>query len=306
MRAPQFHTVTEELSATSSRFVLEPLLPSFGQSFGNALRRTLLSSLPGAAVGYLKISGVSHMFSTMKGVKESVLELALHLKQLRFETTGEGEYTIHLTTKGMGVVTGKDVEGEVSVVNPDVYLAEITDDKTKLDIEAVVQTGYGYIPSEEKEKRTDFITLDTSFSPVRRVNFKVEAARVGRVSNFERLIMEIETDGSITPQAALKDAAQMVSAHFGHIFATDGKEQAAGALGSGTEQQTIDPKLKDIIIDELNLPSRVINALLRENIETVADLVAKGQSQLVGLKGVGKKSIDLIQDELRKMGVELK
>lgn len=306
MRAPQFHTVTEEVSVTSAKFVLEPLLPSFGQSMGNAMRRTLLSSLPGAAIGYVKINGVSHMFSTIKGVKESVLELILQLKKLRFETAGEGEFIVHLNVNGIGVITGKDVEGEAKVVNPDLYLAEITDDKTKLEIEAVVQTGYGYIPSEEKEHRTDYITVDTSFSPVKRVNFRVEAARVGRVSNFERLILEVDTDGSITPATAVKDASEMISQYFAHVFATDGSIPAVGTAAAIAATQTIDPKLKDIIIDELNLPSRVINALLRENIETVADLVVKGQAQLVGLKGVGKKSIDLIQEELKKMGVELK
>lgn len=307
MLEPTFYTKIEESSEGFARFVMEPLNPSFGQSMGNALRRTLLSSLRGSAVGYVKVEGAPHFFSTIKGVKESVLDIVLNLKQLRFQVPGEGKYRMHLTVKGAGKVYGKDIEGEATVVNGDIYLAEITDDKAKLDIELIVESGYGFMSAEEKEApETGFTAVDSAFSPVKKVNFKIEDARVGRKSNFERLILEVTTDSSITPDEAVRKSVQILSSYFNHVLSGDDKPQVQEQ--STTEEKKAEEgssKLDDIIIDELNLPSRVINALLRENIETVADLVKRGREKLVGLKGVGRKSIDLIDDELKKMGIEL-
>jgi DNA-directed RNA polymerase subunit alpha len=307
MISPTFHTKAEEQTADYGRFIFEPLASSFGQSMGVGLRRTLLSSLRGSAIGYVKVEGAPHLFSTLPGVKESVLDIVLQLKQVRFEVPGEGKFRVHLTAKGPGKVYAKDIEGEVKVVNGDLYLAEITENKGKIDIEAIIETGYGFVTAEEKEEgETGFITVDSAFSPVRKVNFKVEETRVGRKSNFERLVLEIWTDGSISPQDALKSSTDILARHFNYVLS--GKDvpadQAAPAAGTEAKDEA-HSKLDDIIIDELNLPSRVINALLRENIETVADLLKRGKENLVGLKGLGKKSMDLIDDELKKMGVEL-
>ncbi|MDO8497256.1 MAG: DNA-directed RNA polymerase subunit alpha [bacterium] len=308
MLEPIFHTRKEDQSETFARFIFEPLAPSFGQSVGNALRRTLLSSLPGSAVSFVKIKGAPHLFTTIKGVKESVLDIVLNLKKLRFQIPGEGSYKVSLSKKGKGKIYGKDIEGEVKVINSDLYLGEITDDKSGIEMEAIVDTGYGYVPVEEKEREeTGYISIDSSFSPITKVNLKVEEARVGRKSNYDRLILEIWTDGSISPEEALKKTSSLIAQNFSHILS--GKDTlVVPGTGDAEEGKTeeISPKLYDIIIDELNLPSRVINALLRENIETVADLVKSGRDRLVGLKGVGKKSIDLIEDELKKMGIELK
>jgi DNA-directed RNA polymerase subunit alpha len=306
---PMFHTKVEEQTADYGRFVFEPLAASFGQSMGVGLRRTLLSSLQGAAISYIKVEGAPHLFSTLPGVKESVLDIVLQLKQLRFEVPGEGKYKVRLTAKGPGKVYGKDVEGEVKVVNGDLYLAEITDTKGKIDIEAVIETGYGFVSAEEKEEaETGYITVDSAFSPIKKVNFKVEETRVGRKSNFERLVLEVWTDGSVSPQDAVKTATDVLARHFNHVFSgKDVKEEAAtSTAGTAENQEETNSKLDDIIIDELNLPSRVINALLRENIETVADLIKRGRENLVGLKGVGRKSLDLIDEELKKMNIELK
>ncbi len=308
MLDPMFLTKTEDQTGDHGRFVFEPLAASFGESMGNALRRTLLSSLPGAAVSYVKIEGAQHMFATLKGVKESVLDIVLNLKQLKFEVPGDESYKIYLSAKGAGKVYAKDIEGEAKVVNGDVYLAEITDPKGKLEIEAIVEKGYGFVAAEEKEsKESGFITVDSSFSPVKKVTFKVEDTRVGRKSNYDRLILEVWTDGSISPKDAVGDSCKILEKHFSHVFS--GRDTAEDKTQESVTEERKDEvasQLNDIIIDELNLPSRVINALLRENIETVADLIKRGRENLVGLKGVGRKSLDLIDEELKKMNIELK
>ncbi len=305
---PAFYTKIEEQSETYSRFIFTPLQPSFGQSMGNALRRTLLASLKGAAIGQVRVEGVPHLFATIKGVKESALDLVLNLKQLRFATDREGTYKVKISAKGQKKIYGRDVEGEVEVVNKDLYIGELTDDKSKLELEAVVETGYGYVSAEEKQNvETGFIAVDSAYSPVKQVNFRVEEERVGRKSNFDRLVLEVWTDGSITPKDAVSEATQLLAKTFQHIFSgNDVPAEKSAKAEEQAKQDETKSKLEDIIIDELNLPSRVINALLRENIETVADLLKRGREELAGLKGVGRKSIDLIDEEFKKMGIELK
>lgn len=308
MLDPVFYTKVEEQSDNFARFIFEPLHPSFAQSLGNAIRRTLLSSIRGASLGQVKFDNVPHLFSTIKGVKESVLDVVLNLKQLRFETPREGMFRINLSVKGSQKVYGKNIEGEAKVVNGDQYIAELTDDKAKLELDAIVETGYGYVSAEEKENtETGYTAVDSSYSPIKKVNFRVEEARVGRKSNFERLIMEVWTDGSMSPYDAVKEAVQIIGNNFQHIMSgQDVPQDKAKPTAEEIKEDENAAKLDDIIIDELNLPSRVINALLRENIETVADLLKRGREKLVGLKGVGRKSIDLIDEELKKMGIELK
>ncbi|MBP9690920.1 DNA-directed RNA polymerase subunit alpha [Candidatus Woesebacteria bacterium] len=306
MLEPMFSVKIEEKTQTHGTFVYEPFNMSFGNSMGNAMRRTLLSSLPGAAIGYVKFGQAPHLFATITGVKESALDIVLNMKQMRLKATGEGPFTLKLNVKGAQKVYAKDFEGDVDVVNGDLYICEVTDAKAKLDIEAIVETGYGYAGADDKESQASYIAVDSSFSPITKVNFKVEEARVGRKTDYERLILEVWTDGSIAPDEAVKQAGAILTSHFAAIV--EGKElPAAGSepVKVLTKEES-NPKAYETIIDELNLPSRVINALLRENIETVADLVDRGREDLTNLKGVGKKSIDLIVDELVKMDVELK
>lgn len=308
MLNPNFTTKVEEDSDTHGKFELGSLPVSFGQSFGNALRRVLLSALPGLAVTSIKIEGASHLFTTLKGVKESVLEIVLNLKQLRFDATeGDGPFHIHLVAKKAGKLYGKDVEGDIKIVNEDMYLGEITDNKGKLEVEAVVEKGQGYLPVEDRETiEFGFIPVDAFFSPVKKVNFTVKEAAGGRKSGRELLVLEIWTDGSIKPSMALRQSAQTLSSYFGFVLSGKDSPQKTEEEMIGKEKKdVIDQKLYEIIIDELNLPSRVINALLRENIETVADLVKVGRERLTNMKGVGKKSIELIEVELKKMGIEL-
>jgi DNA-directed RNA polymerase subunit alpha len=288
MLEPMFNVEIQEESSTFARFVYEPLNASFGNSIGNAMRRTLLSSLPGAAISYVKFAKAPHFFTTIQGVKESVLDIVLNLKQVRFKATSEGPFTVQLSAKGSQKLTAKDITGEAEVVNGDMYLAQITDDKASLDFEAIVELGYGYQPTEEKEEKAGYIAIDSSFSPVTKVNFKVEEARVGRKSNFDRLIMEVWTDGSLSPVEAMHDASGILTKHFQGIFEGRSATGDESTLEAGSSEEKKNPKVYETIIDELNLPSRVINALLRENIETVADLVERGKEDLTNLKGVVK------------------
>lgn len=308
MVSPNFFTQKVDEKDGYGKFVLEPLAPSFGQSLGVGLRRTLLSSLTGTAVTSVKIEDATHIFSTLKGVKESVLDMVLNLKKLKFDAGGDGPFKINLSAKGQKKIYGKDVEGEVAVVNKDQYIGEITTSKGKLEIEAIVERGIGYVSAEEREKtELGFIPVDAFFSPVTKVNFKVEEARVGRKSNLDRLILEIWTDNTVKPSEALRQASMFLSQYFGYILSGNDSPKAKSEDSEElAKKELIDQKLFEVIIDELNLPSRVINALLRENIETVADLVKAGKESLTDMKGVGKKSIELIVDELKKMGIELK
>jgi len=309
MIQPTFITKKVSSTADYGKFVFEPLAPSFGNSMGNALRRTLLSSLKGAAIVAVKVEGVPHLFSTLKGVKETALELTLNLKQVNFIPSAEGVAKIKLEKKGVGKVFAKDIEGEAKVVNPDLYIGEITDDKGKIMIEALVESGYGYVSAEEQTtKEFGFVNVDSSYSPVQKVNFNVEEARVGSKNINDRLIIELWTDGSLTPEEALKQSAEIITKQFAHMFViTDEKApEKEGDAAAPEVVGQIDKKFYDLIIDELNLPSRVVNALLRENIETVADLIKIGEEKLVSFKGLGRKSIELIKEELVKLGVEWK
>lgn len=306
MLKPNFYTQKTE-EGNYGKFIFEPLPLSFAQSLGHSLRRTILSSLKGAAVTQVKVDGAPHFFTPLSGVKESALEIVLNLKKLKFDVKDGGPFKISLSAKGAKKIYGKDVEGEIKPVNKDLYIGEITDEKGKLSLEAIVEIGVGYSTVEEREsKEFGFTHVDAFFSPIKKVNVKVEETRVGRKANFEKLTLEVWTDGSISPSEAVKHASGLLSEYFVHILSgndtpTIKKEKTAEEV----KQEEIDKKLYEIIIDELNLPSRVINALLREKIETVADLIKVGKEKLIDMKGVGKKSIQLIEEELKKMSVTI-
>lgn len=306
MLEPNFITEEVEVNSTYGKFILSPLPPGFGQTFGNALRRVLLSSIEGAAVTYVKIDGVVHPFSTIEGVKESVLDIILNIKLLRFKVGKEGPFEMSLSTRGRQEVKGGDFKGgDVEVINQDQHIADLTTSRAKLEIELTVEKGVGYSPSEEKEKK-EFgkIAVDSVFSPIKKVNFTVERTRVGRKTNLDKLNFEVWTDETMFPKEAFKTAATFLAKHLSHILSgrdvkkEEGVEEEKARLKKGIEKKTY-----EIIIDELDLPTRVVNALIREKIETVGDLVETGKENLIGLKGVGKKSLDLIEKELEKLGI---
>lgn len=305
---PNFVTEKIESSSTYGKFSLSPLPAGMGTTLGHSLRRILLSSLPGFAVTYVRINDIVHPFATISGIKESALEIILNLKLLKFKALGSGPYEMNLKASGRGKVLAKDFKGggDIDLVNKDQFIAEITDDKKKLDIDVVVEKGVGYSPSEEKEKK-EFgqLAVDSVFSPVSQVNYLVEAARVGRKTNFDKVIIEIWTDGSIAPIEALKQSAGILSSYFSYLLSgkDEKKDEAQKEVTNGDMREKFDRRVYQTIIDELDLPTRVINALLREKIETVEDLVKRKKENLVDLKGVGKKSLDLIEKELEKLGI---
>jgi DNA-directed RNA polymerase subunit alpha len=233
------------------------------------------------------------------------MEMILSIRQLRFAAQGDGPFNLELSVSGKGNITGADFKGgNIEVTNRKLHIAEITKSATKLDITMVVEKGTGYSPSEDRErKEIGMIPLDSTFTPVLKCNFRVEGARVGRVSNFDKLILEIWTDQTIDPQDALKHSSDILSDFYGYLLS--GKDRKVEVEDKQDDLKLkADDKVFDTIIDELDLPTRVINALLRDGIETVGDLVKRGRESLVDLKGVGRKSIDLIDNELVKLGVE--
>ncbi len=307
MLEPNFVTERLDVSLTYGKFILEPLPMGFGYTLGHSLRRALLSSIPGAAVTYVKINGATHPFSTISGVKDSILDIILNIKLLRFKIVGDGPFETDLSLKGRHKVKGEDFKGgDINVVNKDSYITEITDDKTKLEITLVIEKGLGYSPSEDKEKKEfGVLAIDSFFSPVRKINYLVQSVRVGRKTNLDRLIFEIWTDGTISPVDAFKQGAKTLSQYFGYILS--GKDvKKATETAEDLERELakqVDKKVYQTIIDELDLPTRVINALLQEKIETVADLLKRTKANIINFKGVGKKSIDLIQKELEKLNI---
>lgn len=307
MISPSFITEKVDSSSTYGKFIISPLPAGFGATVGNTLRRILLSSIPGASVTYVRIDGVNHQFATIPGVKESILDIVLNIKALCFQVTGKGPYTVSYSGKGIGKVHGSDFKGgDAEVVNGDQYIAELTSPKAKLDIELTVEQGEGYSPAEDKEKKEfGTIAVDSTFSPVVKINYSVEVTRVGRRSDYDKLILEIWTDGTINPTDVLKQASGLASDFFAHILSGRDVKKTETELEEEDSAlpKEVDKKVYQTIIDELDLPTRVINALLREKIETIEDLVKRGKEDLVGLKGVGRKSVDLIEKELEKLGI---
>jgi len=310
MIKPSFTTKKVESSENYGRFIITPLPAGYGHSMGNALRRVLLSSIEGVAVTYVKINNTVHPFSSVDGVKESALEMILNIKSLRFSFKGNGPFTMNLSHKGKGQVTGADFKGgDVEVVNKDQSIAELTTSDAKLEIEITIEKGMGFSASEDKEEATfGTMAVDSIFTPVTKVVYKVEDERVGRTSNYDKLSIDIWTDGAISPEDALSQSCEVLTTFFGSVsHDTDDKattQKAVSAEGAAAVR-IADEKVNEIIIDELDLPTRVINALLREKIETVGDLIIRGPEALANLKGVGRKSITLIEKEVEKFGVKI-
>jgi DNA-directed RNA polymerase subunit alpha len=298
-------------------FEIEGLYPGYGQTIGNSLRRVLLSSLKGAAITSVKIEGVGHEFSTIEGVMEDVVDLILNLKQMRFRLHEEGPFTVTLSVSGERKVTGKDFKApsQVEIVSPDVYIATLSDPKAKLNIDAVVESGLGYVSSEARSKEkveVGTIALDASFSPVRHVNYEVENMRVGDRTDYNRLRLDLQTDGSLTPREAFKQASEILVNQFRALaegFAEAEKFITAEFSKKDTPEQSMlseaDAVLK-IKIDELKLSSRTMNALREAGIKTVSGLSRKKEATLREIEGLGDKGIQEIKKALGNLGITLK
>ncbi|MCL5236602.1 MAG: DNA-directed RNA polymerase subunit alpha [Nitrospirae bacterium] len=299
----------ETLTDSYGKLVVEPLERGFGVTIGNSLRRVLLSSIEGAAVTGIKIPGVLHEFSDIKAVKEDVVDIVLNVKKLRFKLHSDSKKTATVKVKGPKVVTGADVEADpgVEVLNKDHYIASV-DSGSTFEMEMYVQRGKGYIAAEENKEEglpVDVIAVDSVFSPVKKVNFWVEKARVGRSTDYDRLVMEIWTDGGITPEKAVSDAASIIMDHLDlFIFVEEQgiSEEAPRSAGTISASPTLNENLLKSI-DELELSVRAYNCLKNANIKTIADLVQRSEHEMLKTKNFGRKSLNEIKDILTSMGL---
>src|SRR5579862_7635670 len=267
IQTPALASVTDH-SPTGATFVIEPLHPGYGMTLGNSLRRVLLSSIAGAAVTGFRVNGISHEFTTIKGVKEDVVAIMLNLKSIRFKVFSDEPQTISLTKKGKGVIKAKDLQlnAEVEVVNPDQIICHVEDDKATINMELLVETGRGYRALDEQgsgRTLSDMIMLDALFTPVLRVRYKVENTRVGQITDLDRLLITIDTDGSITPRDAFEEAAAILVNQYTALAGQTRVEQVALTTGTPAEEPESDDNESSTLntpIEDLNLSARTTNA----------------------------------------------
>lgn len=298
----------DTLSPVYGKFMAEAFERGFGTTVGNALRRVLLSSLTGAAVTSVRIEGVLHEFSTIPGVTEDVTAILLNIKSLRLALQGEKPKTIRLRKKGPGEAKGSDIvhDGDLTVLTPDLHIATLDKDAT-LDIEMVVKHGRGYVPAERNKEEglpIGVIAVDSIFSPVKRVNFQVENARVGRMTDYDKLTLEIWTDGTISPRDALSTAAAILRDHLDIFVSPEDRLEAKPEAGAEDQLQAVNRNLYRNV-SELELSVRAANCLKNANIKTIADLVQKTELEMLKTKNFGKKSLNEIKEILTEMGLGL-
>src|SRR2546425_8394991 len=303
--------VHEEIDENRGVFQIEPLDRGFGYTFGNSLRRVLLSSLEGAAVTSVKIEGVAHEFTTLPGVREDVTDILLNFKNLIARLHGDSpEIEVRLSKRGAGAVTAKDIEApaELEILNPDLEIANLSD-KGKLEVIRTIGRGRGYIPSELNrgpEHTIGVIPIDSIFSPVRRVAYDVEAARVGQRTDYDKLRLDVTTDGSLDPREAIAQAAEILIrqlAIFTDIEKIEGFGEAAAAEIS---EPSLAHGMENFPIEELELGVRSYNCLKRVGIETIGDLVSKTEAELAAIPNFGKKSIEEVKETLGTHGLRLR
>jgi DNA-directed RNA polymerase subunit alpha len=309
------HISAIDLSSDYGKFILEPLEKGYGQTIGNALRRVLLSSIEGAAVAAVRIDKVFHEFAPIPGVKEDTTELLLNLKDLAISVTTEGDrpsedLVLRIDVQGPGRVTGADVvcpEG-VEVVNPEVYIATISDEKSSLNMELYVSWGSGYLLPEKQERYRGMIGViptGSQFTPVRKVNYTVESTRLGMRTDYERMVLDIWTNGATKPNDALSQAAHILDKYFRMFF-----DMGAAGYESDLmidEEQTVDyGHIPDLRIEELDFSQRTFNCLRRAGLLTLRALATATESDLTSIRGFGKKSLFEVRDKLAEHGIELK
>ena len=285
-----------------AEFVIEPLQAGYGNTLGNSLRRVLLSSIRGAAIVSFKIEGATHEFTTVKGVKEDVVDIMLNIKNIRLVAHTDEPVELRLEKKGAGVVTAGDIvkNAEVEVVNPEQVIATIDDPKATLAIDFVAESGRGYRTIEDSSDarvHSDHIALDAVFSPVLRVRYKVDGTRVGQETNLDKLAVIVETDGSVSPREAFEEAAAILVNQYTALAGSTTVE-AAPALGQTDEEEVSELNTS---IEELNLTARTANALINNEIRTVHDLVTLSEQDLRELKGFGSKALDEVKDKLAEL-----
>jgi DNA-directed RNA polymerase subunit alpha len=305
----------EEITEHHGVFVIEPLDRGFGYTFGNSLRRVLLSSLEGAAVTSVKIEGVAHEFTTLPGVREDVTDIILNLKQLVCILHGESpEVEVRLTKRGEGVVTAADIEApaDLEILNPDLEIANLSS-KGRLEVTLTIGRGRGYVPAEGNRGQAHtigVIPVDSMFSPINRVSYDVEAARVGQRTDYDKLVLDVTTDGSIDPKDAIAEAAEILIRQLAIFTDLDRIEHYRDTVvdgdGVGEAAPSLAGGMENFPIEELELGVRSYNCLKRVGIETIGDLVVKSESELAAIPNFGKKSIEEVKETLAQHGLTLR
>ncbi|MCD6419440.1 MAG: DNA-directed RNA polymerase subunit alpha [Synergistetes bacterium] len=303
--------VFEELTDTYGRVSVEPLEVGFGVTLGNSLRRVLLSSIKGAAVVGLRIDGVLHEFSVIDGVVEDVINIILNIKQLYVSVFTDDLVVLKLQAKGPKEITAADIEPNavVEIKNPDLHIATLEEDG-ELNMEIYVKTGYGYLPWDRERPAdypVDVILIDAAFSPIRKVSYKVSDTRVGRVTNYDKLTLEVWTNGSIKPDDAISEAANVLIEHFGLFINKqfDRENVKKPEIRYSTDEESIKLERLNMSIRELDLSVRAENCLLRAGIETVKDLLKKKKEELLKIRNFGKKSLSEVEKKVEKLGFKL-
>lgn len=303
----------DDHSATSASFVIEPLHNGYGMTLGNSLRRVLLSSISGAAITAFKIEGVTHEFTSVPGVKEDIVDIMQGLKGVRFRVYGNEPQILRIVKQGKGTVTAKDIQtnADVEIVNPEHVIATIDEAKAKLVADLTVEVGRGYRTIEEgtARKASDMIAIDAIFSPVLRVRYKVENTRVGQATDLDRLLLTIDTDGSITPQDAFEEASAILVNQYTalagktRVTASEAGAESSTAAGSefGSDILGEETTALNTSIEDLNLSARTTNALINNDIHTIRDLFALNDAELRDLKGFGSKALDEVKEKLAEL-----
>jgi len=299
------HIEEEMISDNRSRFVVEPLEPGFGHTLGNTLRRALLARIPGAAITSVRIEGVHHEFSTIEGVVEDVVDFILNLKRVVLRIEGEGSHTLYLSAKGAGEVTAGDlkVPAGIEVVNTDLHLVTLSSSGA-LEVEMTAERGVGYRSAENNSKSDTIgvIPIDSIFSPVRKVAFRIDDTQVGMVTNFDKLVLDVETDSSMSPSEAVSSAGKTLRELLG-LFA-DMDEGEGLELGDIVTAESTSPDL-DLPIEALDLSERPRNCLRRAQIQTVGELVEKTEEELLNITNFGQKSLEEVTAKLDELGLSL-
>jgi len=310
---PSIPRVVEE-ATNKGIYEIENLYPGYGHTLGNSLRRIIHSSIAGVAITSLKIEGVQHEFSTVPGLVEDVITLILHLKKVNFKMTGDDAQTLTLSIKGEKKVTAKDIKcpSQIEIMNKDEYICELTTKGAVLDIEIVVEKGIGYMAktARMKNEKTPIgtIALDADFTPIRRVKYEVEDMRVGDRTDYNKLILFIETDGTVSPREAFTHSVETMIAQL-QVLTTIGEKKLKPEIVTNKEtagDEESEDDAKKTKIDDLNLSSRALNALMMAGIKSVAGIVRKSESDLLEIEGLGQKAVDEIKEAIEKLGLGLK
>lgn len=305
---PEIETVELKSGGRYGKFVLSPLERGYGITLGNSLRRVLLSSLPGVAVNAVKIDGVHHELSTIPGVKEDITEIILSIKGLTAKLNGEGPKTVYIDAKGECEVKASDIQtdSEVDILDPGMHIATLGKD-AKLSMEITIDRGRGYVSAERNKQLNNFaidvIAVDSIYTPVLKVNFKVEDTRLGQVTDYDKLTLEVWTDGTISAKEAVSQAANLLNEHL-KLFVDLSDEQTITTLIK-PDQDTRGTGILEMTIEELDLSVRSFNCLKRAGINTVSDLINKSEEEMMKVRNLGKKSFDEVKEKLQSLGYDL-